>query len=59
MAYKPLMDWFDEHEGRKAGDSFKGVNKARKEQGYKPNKEAKTKAMRGKAGELHKRALHG
>ena len=42
-ASKGLMDWMDKHEGRKEGDSFRGINKERVRQGYKPNVENKKK----------------
>ncbi len=49
MAYKPLMDWFDEHEGRKAGDSHKAIEKEKVRQGY-----AKSKAVAKKKDSFQK-----
>lgn len=43
--YKPLMDWFDEHEGRAKGSSHAAVKKERIRQGYD---KAKSKALKKK-----------
>jgi hypothetical protein len=35
MAYKPLNDWLDKHEGKKEGSSYENIQKERVRQGYK------------------------
>ena len=45
-ASKGMMDFFDKHEGRAEGSSFKGINKERVRQGYKVHKDPnKSKAL--------------
>lgn len=34
MAYKPMWDWMDKHEGKEEGSSFRHMQEERKRQGY-------------------------
>lgn len=44
MAYKPLWDWMDKHEGKKEGSSFEALQKERERQEVKKKLAQKMKS---------------